>query len=185
DLSENDELIAVRMTNGNNHIFLGSAKGKVVRFQEDKVRATGRVSRGVRGLRLDESDSIVGVGASESDEGTLFAATELGFGKKTKIEAYPLRNRGGKGVINIKTSARNGDVIDMLLLDENDEIMLISDKGKLIRMKASDISAVGRNTLGVKLITMSQGEKLIGAARIVESEDEEEISDDENGQSEE
>jgi DNA gyrase subunit A len=185
DLSDNDELIAVRMTNGNNHIFLGSAKGKVVRFKEDKVRATGRVSKGVRGLRLDESDSIVGVGASESDQGTLFAATELGFGKKTNVGAYPLRNRGGKGVINIKTSARNGDVVDMLLLDENDEIMLISDKGKLIRMKASDISAVGRNTLGVKLITMSEGEKLIGAARVVESEDDEEISDDDESLSEE
>lgn len=91
--------------------------------------------------------------------------------RKLFFDAYPLRHRGGKGVINIKTSGRNGNVVDMLLLDENDEIMLISDRGKLIRMSASDISIVGRNTLGVRLINLSEEEKLIGAARIDEKED--------------
>jgi DNA gyrase subunit A len=143
----------------------------VIRFKESDVRPTGRVSRGVIGLRMEEDDSIVGVGVSESDDKTVFAATELGYGKKTSFEAYPLRHRGGKGVINIKTSGRNGNVVDMLLLDENDEIMLISDRGKLIRMSASDISSVGRNTLGVRLINLSEDEKLIGAARIDEKEE--------------
>ncbi|PIE75313.1 MAG: DNA gyrase subunit A [Deltaproteobacteria bacterium] len=168
DLSEDDELIAVRITNGKKDVFLGSASGKVIRFSENDVRATGRVSKGVIGIRMAKSDSIVGAGVSERKDGTLFAATEFGYGKKTLFEAYPLRKRGGKGVINIKTSARNGSVVDMLLLDENDDIMLISDKGKLIRMESSSISVVGRNTLGVRLITLSEGEKLISAARIIE-----------------
>jgi DNA gyrase subunit A len=171
DLGENDELIAVRMTNGEKDVFLGSKNGKVIRFKESNVRPTGRVSRGVIGLRMDEGDSIIGIGVSESDDKTVFAATEYGYGKKTLFQAYPLRHRGGKGVINIKTSGRNGNVVDMLLLDENDEIMLISDRGKLIRMCASDISSVGRNTLGVRLINLSEDEKLIGAARIEEKEE--------------
>jgi DNA gyrase subunit A len=181
DLSEDDELIAVRMTNGNKDIFLGSSNGKSIRFNENDVRATGRVSKGVIGLRMAEGDSIVGVGVSERIDGTLFTATEFGYGKMTQFDAYPLRKRGGKGVINIKTSKRNGNVVDMLLLDENDDIMLISDRGKLIRMKSSDISVVGRNTQGVRLIDLATGEKLIGAARIVDQDDETDELDDIDG----
>ena len=179
DLSEDDELIAVRETNGNKDVFLGSLKGKAIRFNESGVRSTGRVSKGVIGLRMAVGDKIVGVGVSDRTDGVLFTATEYGYGKKTFFDAYPLRKRGGKGVINIKTSERNGDVVDMLLLDENDEVMLISDRGKLIRMLASDISTVGRNTLGVRLINLSKDEKLIGAARIVEKEDDEETDHEE------
>lgn len=174
DLSEDDELIAVRETNGSKDIFLGSYKGKTIRFSESDVRSTGRVSKGVIGLRMSDDDRIVGVGVAERKDGVVFTATECGYGKKTPFDAYPFRKRGGKGVINIKTSERNGNVVEMILLDENDEVMLISDRGKLIRMKASDISTVGRNTQGVRLINLSGDEKLIGAARIVEKDEEDE-----------
>jgi len=180
DLGDDDELISVILTDGSKDIFLGSSLGKVIRFNEERVRPTGRVSRGVIGIRMNDDDYIVGAVASEEDADTLFSATEFGYGKKTFTKSYTITNRGGKGVIDIKTSAdRNGRVIDFLMLSDNDDIMLISDKGKLIRMTSSDISLVGRNTLGVRLISLSKGEKLIGAARIADKDrDDEDISED-------
>jgi len=164
-----DELIATRITDGTRNVFLGSAMGKSIRFHESDVRPSGRVARGVRGLRLGSGDRIVGMEVLSHGQ-TLFAATENGYGKRTSIDEYPLQRRGGKGVITIKTSERNGQVVSILLVDEHDDLMLMTDSGKLIRISVSGISVISRNTQGVKLIGMELGEKVAGVARLAEKD---------------
>lgn len=164
-----DELIAARITDGTWNVFLGSAMGQSIRFHESDVRPTGRVARGVRGLRLAVQDRIVSMEVLSHGQ-TLFTATENGYGKRTSIDEYPLRKRGGKGVIAIKTTERNGQVVGSLLVDNDDDLMLMADSGKLIRMAVSDISVISRNTQGVKLIGMTPGEKVAGVARLAEKE---------------
>ncbi len=165
-----DELIAARITDGTLNVFLGSATGKSIRFHESDVRPSGRVTRGVRGLRLAPGDRIVGMEVLSHGQ-TLFAATENGYGKRTSIDEYPLQRRGGKGVITIKTSERNGQVVSIRLVDEHDDLMLMTDSGKLIRISVSGISVISRNTQGVKLIGLGLGEKVAGIARLAEKED--------------
>jgi DNA gyrase subunit A len=164
-----DELIAARITDGTWNVFLGSAMGQSIRFHESDVRPTGRVARGVRGLKLAVQDRIVSMEVLSHGQ-TLFTATENGYGKRTSIDEYPLRKRGGKGVITIKTTDRNGQVVGSLLVDNDDDLMLMADSGKLIRMAVSDISVISRNTQGVKLIGMTPGEKVAGVARLAEQE---------------
>jgi len=164
-----DELIETRITDGTLNVFLGSAMGKSIRFHESDVRPTGRVARGVRGLRLAQDDRIVGMEVLSHGQ-TLFTATEKGYGKRTSIDEYPLHRRGGKGVITIKTSERNGLVVAILLVDEDDDLMLMADTGKLIRMPISGISVIRRNTQGVKLIGMTPEERVVGVARLAEKE---------------
>ncbi len=178
-LLPNDELIAARITDGTQNVFLGSAKGKSIRFHESDVRPSGRVARGVRGLRLASEDRIVGMEVLSHGQ-TLFAATENGFGKRTSIDEYPLQRRGGKGVITIKTTERNGLVVGIVLVDENDDLMLMTDSGKLIRISVGGISVISCNTQGVKLIEMSPGEKVAGVVWLAEKEDvlvDEEVSE--------
>jgi DNA gyrase subunit A len=165
-----DELIAARITDGTQNIFLGSATGKSIRFHESDVRPSGRVARGVHGLRLAKGDRIVGMEVLSHGQ-TLFAATENGYGKRTSIDEYPLQRRGGKGVITIKTSERNGQVVAILLVYDDDDLMLMADSGKLIRMSVRQISVISRNTQGVKLIGLSPEEKVAGIARLAEKED--------------
>jgi DNA gyrase subunit A len=172
DLVPEDELIAVRITDGTRNVFLGSRMGKSIRFHETDVRPTGRVARGVRGMRLSEEDSIVGMEVLSHGQ-TLFAATENGYGKRTSIDEYPLQKRGGMGVITIKTSARNGKVVSILLVEEPDDLMIMTDIGKIIRIAVSSLSVISRNTQGVKLIDIEKGERVVGAARLAEKEDEE------------
>jgi len=165
-----DELIATRITDGILNVFLGSATGKSIRFHESDVRPSGRVARGVRGLRLAKGDRIVGMEVLSHGQ-TLFAATENGYGKRTSIDEYPLQRRGGKGVITIKTSERNGQVVAIRLVDEHDDLMLMTDSGKLIRISVRGVSVISRNTQGVKLIGLGLGEKVAGIARLAEKED--------------
>jgi DNA gyrase subunit A len=164
-----DELIAIRITDGTLNVFLGSAMGKSIRFHESDVRPSGRVAMGVRGLRLAPGDRIVGMEVLSHGQ-TLFAATENGYGKRTSIDEYPLQRRGGKGVITIKTSERNGQVVSIRLVEEQDDLMLMTDSGKLIRISVSGISVISRNTQGVKLIGMDLGEKVAGVARLAEKD---------------
>ncbi|MGA8179219.1 MAG: DNA gyrase subunit A [Desulfobacterales bacterium] len=170
NLVPGDELIATRITDGTMNVFLGSAMGKSIRFHESDVRPSGRVARGVRGLKLSKDDRIVGMEVLSHGQ-TLFAATENGYGKRTSIDEYPLQRRGGKGVITIKTSERNGQVVAILLVDEQDDLMLMTDAGKLIRISVGGISIISRNTQGVKLMGMAQGEKVAGIARLAEKDD--------------
>ena len=170
NLAPGDELISARITNGALNVFLCSAMGKSIRFHESDVRSSGRTARGVRGLRLDPGDRIVGMEVL-SHGATLFAATENGYGKRTSIDEYHVQKRGGKGVITIKTSERNGKVVTILLVNEDDELMLMTDAGKLIRMSVNSISVISRNTQGVRLIGMDSHEKVVGAVRIAEKKD--------------
>jgi DNA gyrase subunit A len=165
-----DELIAARITDGTRNVFLGSAMGKSIRFHESDVRPSGRISRGVRGMRLAPGDQIVGMEVLSHGQ-TLFAATENGYGKRTSIDEYPVQKRGGKGVITIKTSERNGLVVAILLVEEDDDLMLMTDIGKIIRMPIKGISVISRNTQGVKLIGMDSEERVVGAARLGEKEE--------------
>jgi DNA gyrase subunit A len=169
NLVENDELIAARITDGTQNIFLGSCQGKAIRFHESKIRSQGRVSRGVIGMRLSEGDWIVGMEIL-SDDQTLVTVTENGYGKRTATDEYSLTGRGCKGVISIKTTDRNGLVVALLLVADEDDLMLMTDHGRIIRMPVKDISIIGRNTQGVRLIGMSEAERVTGAARLAEKE---------------
>ena len=169
-LKSGDELIAVRITDGTRNVFLCSALGKSIRFHESDVRPTGRIAMGVRGMRLLKGDRIVGMEVLSHGQ-TVFAATEKGYGKRTSIDEYPVQKRGGMGVITIKTSERNGLVVALLLVDENDDLMLMNDSGKIIRIPVSGISVISRNTQGVKLIEIESGEKVAGAVVVAEKED--------------
>ncbi len=176
-LVEGDELIAARITDGQLNVFLTSADGKSIRFPESDVRSVARAALGVRGISLAPGDRIIGMEVASHGE-TLFTATENGYGKRTAIDEYPVQRRGGKGVITIKTSERNGKVVATLLVEESDDLMLMTDTGKLIRMPISGISVISRNTQGVKLINMEPNERVVGAARLAESvADDEDIDD--------
>jgi len=169
NLVEGDELIAVRITDGTQNVFLGSKFGKSIRFHESDVRPMGRVSRGIRGMNLAKGDHLVGMEVL-TDSKTLLTITENGFGKRTSIDEYPVQKRGGKGVITIKTTERNGMVRAILLVTDDDDVMLMSDRGKIIRMPVKDISVIGRNTQGIRLITMAAGERVTSAARLAEKD---------------
>ncbi|WP_299980997.1 DNA gyrase subunit A [Desulfobacula sp.] len=175
-LAEGDELISARITDGDMNIFLGSEGGKVIRFREGDVRTTARGSMGVRGMRIDQDSRVVGMEVLESED-TLLTVTENGYGKRSLIEDYRIQGRGGKGVFSIKTSRRNGKMVSLLLVDDNDELMMVTDKGKLIRTSNKSINVISRNTQGVRLINLSSGEKLIGIARLPEEEEEEDQED--------
>ncbi|MEA3415672.1 MAG: DNA gyrase subunit A [Thermodesulfobacteriota bacterium] len=170
-LALDDELIGTRITDGTMNVFLGSAAGKSIRFHESDIRPAGRVTGGVRGLKLAASDHIVGMEVLNHGQ-TLFTATENGYGKRTSIDEYHVQKRGGKGVITIKTSKRNGLVVAMLLVEEDDDLMLMTNSGKIIRMPIKGISIISRNTQGVKLINIDPGEKVIGAAGLAEKKEE-------------
>ena len=169
NLLEGDELIAARITDGTLNVFLGSRMGKSIRFHESDIRPSGRVATGVRGMRLTQGDRIVGMEVLSHGQ-TLFAVTENGYGKRTSIDEYPVQKRGGKGVISIKTTERNGMVVEILLVAEDDDLMLMTDAGKVIRMQINPISIISRNTQGVTLMGMDTEERVVGAARLAEKE---------------
>jgi DNA gyrase subunit A len=167
ELLPGNHLIDVELTDGNQDVMLFSDAGKVIRFKESEVRAMGRTAKGVRGIRLAAAQQVISLIIVEEDTCVL-TATWHGFGKRTRIADYPVQARGGQGVISIQTSERNGAAVGAVLVHEEDEIMLISDHGTLIRTPVGDVSVMGRNTQGVRLVTLSEGEKLAGLERIVE-----------------
>jgi len=170
-LAEGDELIAVKLSDGTQNVFLGTAGGKSIRFHESDVRPTGRIARGVRGMSLAPDDRVVGMEVMQHGQ-TLFAITENGYGKRTSIDEYPIHRRGGKGVITIKTSERNGQVINIILVHDEDDLMLVTNRGKLIRIPVSGTSVISRNTQGVRLIDLAQEERVVSAAGLAEKEEE-------------
>jgi DNA gyrase subunit A len=170
DLSAGDRLVGVALTTGSQEVMLFSTSGKAIRFNEQEVRAMGRSARGVRGIRLGSGHHVIALIVVEPAS-TILAVTENGYGKRTPVEDYPRHGRGGQGVIAIQTSSRNGKLIGAVSVRDDDEVMLISDRGTLVRTPASDISVVGRNTQGVTLISLGRGEKLVGVERIVDYDD--------------
>jgi DNA gyrase subunit A len=165
-LNDGDELVDVKKTSGNHEIVIASKNGLAIHFNEQTIRSIGRTSKGVIGIRLRENDEVVGMDITHED-GIFLVATENGYGKRTKTTAYRLQNRGGKGVINIKTSDRNGKVVGVKTVNsEEEEIILITEQGMIIRQKVSGISVIGRNAQGVRLIKMNEGDKLVGLAKV-------------------
>lgn len=179
NLSEGDELIGVGLTDGSSEIMLFSDAGKVVRFSEEQVRPMGRTATGVRGIRIADNEKVVSL-IVPNENGDILTATENGYGKRTPIVEYPAKSRATKGVVSIKVSERNGAVVGAVQVDENDEIMLISDQGTLVRTRVAEVSTVGRNTQGVTLIRTVEGEHVVALQRIDDIEDAIEL--DENGE---
>jgi DNA gyrase subunit A len=174
DLPEDDELVNVSLTDGKQDIMLFSSSGKCIRFAENDVRSMGRVARGVIGIRVKKDQDVVSMLVVGT--GDILTVTENGFGKRTAVDDYPRQGRGGQGVIGIQTSDRNGLLISAIEVSSEDDIMLISDGGTLVRTNAGEISTLGRNTQGVTLIRLRQDEKLVGLQRIApEDEDEAEV----------
>ena len=169
-VDEDDRLIGVRLTGGNDEVMLITHKGMSIRFNENQLRDQGRSTRGVRGIRLGRDDRVESVEVVEAGS-TLLAITENGFGKRTGFDEYRSQSRGGKGIITIKTTERNGMVVGAHMVHDQDAIMLITSGGQMIRMPVSDLRTISRNTQGVRLINLSEGDKLV-AATPVEPEEE-------------
>jgi len=167
-LGEGDYLVGAALTDGKYDVMLFSSEGKAVRFEEGDVRPMGRQATGVRGMRLGEGQRVVCMLAANNESKGVLTATQNGFGKRTPLGEYPRHGRGGQGVISIQTSERNGKVVGAVLVDDNDEVMLISTGGVLIRTAVAQIREMGRSTQGVTLIALGEGEKLAGLERIEE-----------------
>jgi DNA gyrase subunit A len=178
ELEEGDVLVKTAITDGTKDVMLYSSSGKTVRFKESDVRAMGRTARGVRGIRLEKDHTMVDMIIPEP-EGLILAVSENGYGKRTLVDEFPIKGRGGKGVIGIQASARNGAIVGAVQVFEGDEIMLISDKGTLVRTRCDEVSTQGRATQGVRLIKLKEGESLVGVARVEEPDEvpEDEASD--------
>src|SRR6478609_5525771 len=189
-IDKDDELVAVRLTDGNQIVFLASHEGQAIRFGEEDVRSMGRPAYGVRGMDLDKNDYIVGVAVTPKDAKTdgkgkdgkdaeetlpslILSVTEQGYGKRTPVDEYRLQSRGGKGVINVKTTAKNGNVVGIMLVDESSEAMLISQFGKIIRIDTKTIREAGRSTQGVRLLHLEEGDRVASAVVLQEKAEEE------------
>jgi DNA gyrase subunit A len=170
-VEEGDAVIAVQISNGSNEIFIGTRSGMSIRFPEDDVRAMGRTAYGVRGISLREDDEVVGMDVL-APGGTILSVTEQGYGKRTDLSEYRVQSRGGIGIINIQTSERNGKVIGVAQVSEDDELMLITQQGKILRMAANTIRAIGRATQGVRLIDIEGDDRAVSIARLEEQVEE-------------
>jgi DNA gyrase subunit A len=171
NLDDDDVLIGTAITSGEDEILLASSSGKLIRFSESHVRPMGRTARGVRGIRLKKGEKLISLMLGDPSK-TILCVSENGFGKKTNLDDFPSHNRGGQGVISMKTSERNGVMVSSTLVEDDDGIMLISDKGTMIRTSVEQVPTLSRNTQGVKIITPKDGEKLIECVTIPKEDDE-------------
>ena len=170
ELDEGDTLVKTAITDGNCDVVLYSSSGKAIRFNEKGVRPMGRTARGVRGIRLQAGQRMVAM-LIPYEGGQILAVSESGYGKRTVVSEFPVKGRGGQGVIGIQASERNGAIVGAVQVFDGDEIMLISDKGTLVRTRVDEISVQGRNTQGVRLIKLKEGETLVGVERVEEPEE--------------
>ena len=170
-LEQGDEVIGVRLTDAAKQVILSTRDGQAIRFEESEVRAMGRGTYGVWGMRLDEGDEVVALDLVETGT-TLLAVSENGYGKRTEMDEYRLTRRGGKGIITMKTTTKTGRVIGVRMVTDDDQIMLVTSGGKVIRMRVHEIRVIGRNTQGVRLIELEEGERVASVARLAEREDE-------------
>ncbi|HDP97410.1 MAG TPA: DNA gyrase subunit A, partial [Euryarchaeota archaeon] len=174
-LDEDDELIDTRLTNGSMEIILATRKGMAIRFDEKDARSMGRATRGVRGIRLKADDTLVAMAAVTSEKSQLLTITERGYGKRTFVEEYRKTRRGGVGVITIKTAGRNGNVVMVREVSEDDEIIVTSIQGMVIRIPVSEVSLVGRVTMGVRIMRIKEDDQVCAVARLIQEEDEERV----------
>jgi DNA gyrase subunit A len=181
NLDEGDKLISVALTDGKRDVLLASKNGKSIRFREEDCRSMGRVSRGVRGMSLVDDDEVIGMAIvnEEYSDSTIFTVTENGFGKRTDLGEYRLQSRGGKGVITIKTTERNGCVVGIKHVTDENDMMLITNQGKIIRVPVAGFSVIGRNTQGVRLMVTEENERIVAVAKLAEKEDSDETDESE------
>jgi DNA gyrase subunit A len=172
-VEDDDALIEAVLTSGKDKILLATKEGMAIQFSEEDVRPMGRAAYGVKGIELEGGDEVVALEVT-SPGGTVLTVSENGYGKRTEIEEYRVQSRGGKGLINIKTSGRNGPVVGVKFLHGDEGVMLITEKGMIIRLNTADISTIGRNTQGVRLIQLEEGDHLVSVARLAEREEAEE-----------
>ncbi|HXQ76719.1 MAG TPA: DNA gyrase C-terminal beta-propeller domain-containing protein, partial [Gemmatimonadaceae bacterium] len=169
-IEEGDAVIAVEISDGKEQIFLGTRDGMAIRFEETDVRPMGRTAYGVRGISLRDDDEVVAMEVVR-EGGTLLTVAQNGYGKRTELDEYRLQSRGGVGIINIQTSDRNGKVVGIAYVHEDDELMIISQQGMILRMRAGDVRAIGRATQGVRLIEMEEGDAVVAIAKLAEKEE--------------
>ncbi|RPI51915.1 MAG: DNA gyrase subunit A, partial [Deltaproteobacteria bacterium] len=169
---EGDEIIAAAITDGQADIFLGTRHGHSIRFPEGNVRPMGRTAAGVRGITLAKGDLVVAMVVISEAQDTLFTVTENGYGKRTQVSEYRVQSRGGKGIINIKTTEKVGLVVGVILVNSNDEVMLIGTSGNIIRIGVQDVRIIGRSTQGVRLIRIQKGDHLAAVAKLAEQDEE-------------
>lgn len=177
NLDDGDKLIAVALTDGQKDVFLASRHGKAIRFPEADARPMGRVTRGVRGMNLDAADEVISMEVIDptASGSTIFTVTENGFGKRTDLEEYRGQSRGGKGLITIKTTPRNGLVVGVMQVSDENQLMVITDQGKILRVPISGFSVIGRNTHGVRVMVTETQEKIVAVAKLAERDEEEGI----------
>jgi DNA gyrase subunit A len=183
-IDDGDELVGVRLTDGMQDCIVSSKYGMAIRFHEDEIRSMGRTATGVRAMRLDDGDEVVSFvmvakeeGGKVADDVALFTVCQNGYGKRTAVAEYREQSRGGKGVIDIKTEDRNGPVVETIRVYPNDQVMIITNSGKVIRMNISDTNMIGRNTKGVRLINLEGSETVASIARIADGAIEEDIKE--------
>jgi DNA gyrase subunit A len=161
------------MTDGAKDVVLATRQGRAIRFHEDDVRAMGRTAGGVRGMKLKKGDAVVSLTVAAEDA-SLLTLCENGYGKRTSFDEYPTKHRGGQGVLDIKTEKRNGDVVTALEVTDDDELMMVTEQGMMVRIPVKSVRPIGRNTKGVRLITCAEGDKVGALARVVPGEEDEE-----------
>jgi DNA gyrase subunit A len=173
NLKGDDKLIDVQMTNGKQEIVIGTNQGMAIRFNEKDVRSMGRTASGVKAVKLGKKDSVVGLVAVRRTGASILVVTDKGYGKRSELDDYRLTRRGGKGVITVKSSEKNGNMISIREVVDNDDLMIITNRGLMIRQHVSDIRVMGRTTPGVRLIKLSEGDTISAVASVVGEEDEE------------
>jgi DNA gyrase subunit A len=175
-LNEGDSVLDAKLSDGSSTVVLSTRQGFAIRFKETDVRVMGRTARGVIGINMREGDELIGM-QIVSDIGTLLTVTTNGFGKRTPIEDYRVIGRGGMGVVNIKVTKRNGPVVGVSVVEDHDEVILISRKGKILRTKVGGISTIGRATQGVKILDLESGDQVVAMAKVLEKDEEDEIEE--------
>jgi DNA gyrase subunit A len=170
NVREDDELIGAMMTSGNNEILLTTRFGQAIRFKEDAVREMGRGATGVIGIRLEDKDEVVSLEVIENQDAQILTVTEMGYGKRTPVSEYRLTGRGGKGVITIRTTEKNGRVVGAFQVTDGLQVILITTHGKIIRMEASEISVYKRGTQGLRLIDLEPEERVAAVAKVIDRE---------------
>jgi DNA gyrase subunit A len=170
-IEEDDEVIGVRLTDGKQEILLSTKKGQAIRFSEEEVRPTGRGTYGVKGITLEEGDAVVSLEIL-SEGATLLTVSAGGYGKRSEVDEYRLQSRGGKGIITMRTNDKTGEVVGVRQVTDEDHLMLVTDSGRIIRLRMAELRIIGRNTQGVRLLNVSPDERVVSLALLAEKEDE-------------
>jgi DNA gyrase subunit A len=168
---DGDEILAVRISNGKKDVLLAASSGKSIRFNEDDCRAQGRVSQGVKGIALDEGEEVIGMELID-ETSQILTVTARGYGKRSSSEEYRTQSRGGKGILAMKLTEKTGDIMGILPVTDKDDLMIITDKGQVIRTKIAGISLLGRNTQGVRLINVKPDETVVAVEKIIDPDEE-------------